>query len=110
MTDVVFMKPNTIFKDKHKPQTSRRISNLRTFKYPKIDYIENKADTTLTTNIYLTPLKRFSLGFSAEASQSNIQSIGFALNPSILMRNVFKGAETLELSRNYFYWSFKRWG
>ncbi|WP_044402482.1 BamA/TamA family outer membrane protein [Lacinutrix sp. Hel_I_90] len=98
LTDVVFMKPNTLFKDKHKPQTSRRISNLRTFKYPKIDYIENEADTTLTTNIYLTPLKRFSLGFSAEASQSNIQRIGFALNPSLLMRNVFKGAETLELS------------
>ena len=46
----------------------------------------------------ITPLKRFSLGFSAEASQSNIQTIGFSLNPSLLMRNVFKGAETLELS------------
>lgn len=98
ITDVVFMKPNTIFKDKNRPLTSRRISNLRTFKYPKIEYVENEIDTTLTTNIYLTPLKRFSLGFSAEASQSNIQSIGFALNPSLLMRNVFKGAETLEIS------------
>ena len=97
LTDAVFIKPNTIFKDKNKPLTSRRISNLKTFKYPKIDYVEN-ADTTLTANIYLTPLKRFSVGFSAEASQSNIQTIGLSLNPSILMRNVFKGAETLELS------------
>ncbi|WP_452222603.1 translocation and assembly module lipoprotein TamL [Lacinutrix chionoecetis] len=97
LTNGIFIRPNSLFKDKDKPLTSRRISNLKTFKYPKIDYIEN-ADTTLTANIYLTPLKRFGLGFSAEASQSNIQAIGFSLNPSILMRNVFNGAETLELS------------
>lgn len=98
LTDAVFIKPKTLFRDKNKSLTSRRISNLKTFKYPKIEYVENTADTTLTANIYLTPLKRFSLGFSAEASQSNIQTIGFSLNPSLLMRNVFKGAETLELS------------
>lgn len=98
LTDAVFIKPKTLFRDKNKSLTSRRISNLKTFKYPKIEYVENIADTTLTANIYLTPLKRFSLGFSAEASQSNIQTIGFSLNPSLLMRNVFKGAETLELS------------
>ena len=97
LTDAVFISPNTIFKDNNRPQTSRRISNLKTFKYPKIDYIENP-DTTLTANIYLTPLKKFGLDLRAEASQSNIQSIGFSLSPSILMRNVFRGAETLELS------------
>lgn len=97
LTDAIFIAPNTIFKDKNRPQTSRRISNLKTFKYPKIDYVEN-ADTTLTANIYLTPLKKFGLDLRAEASQSNIQSIGFSLSPSILMRNVFRGAETLELA------------
>ena len=98
LTDAIFIKPNTLFRDKNKPLTSRRISNLKTFKYPKIDYIVNDADTTLTANIALTPLKKFGLDFRAEASQSNIQTIGFSLNPSVLMRNVFKGAETLELS------------
>ncbi|OIQ18174.1 BamA/TamA family outer membrane protein [Lacinutrix sp. MedPE-SW] len=98
LSDAVFITPNTIFKDKDRPQTSRRISNLKTFKYPKIDYIENTEDTTLTANIYLTPLKKFGLDIRAEASQSNIQSIGFSLSPGILMRNVFRGAETLELS------------
>ena len=97
LTDAIFITPNTVFRDDNRPQTSRRISDLRTFKYPRIDYIENP-DTTLTANIYLTPLKKFSLGFSAEASQSNIQSIGFSLNPSLLMRNIFRGAETLEIS------------
>src|SRR5690606_6658843 len=45
-----------------------------------------------------TPLKKFSLGFSTDASTSNIQTIGFSLNPSLIIRNIFKGAETLELS------------
>lgn len=97
LTNAVFIKPNSIFKDINRPRTSRKLSNLKTFRYPRIDYIENP-DTTLTANIYLTPLKRFSLGFSAEASQSNIQSVGFSLNPSLIIRNLFKGAETLEIS------------
>ena len=97
LTDVVFITPNNIFKDIDRTRSYRHISELRTFKYPVIKYIENP-DTTLTANIYLTPLKKFSLGFSAEVSQSNIQSVGFSLNPSLLIRNIFKGAETLEIS------------
>ncbi|MGB1309303.1 MAG: BamA/TamA family outer membrane protein, partial [Oceanihabitans sp.] len=97
LTNAVFITPNSLFKDKNKTNTYRHLSNLKTFKYPKIEYLENP-DTTLTANIYLTPLKKFKLNFSAEASQSNIQTIGFALNPSLLMRNIFRGAETLELS------------
>ncbi|MEP5340582.1 MAG: BamA/TamA family outer membrane protein [Algibacter sp.] len=97
LTDAVFVNPNTVFKDMDRTLTYRHLSELKTFKYPNIQYIEH-ADTTLTTNIYLTPLKKFSLGFDAEASQSNIQSVGFSLNPSLLIRNIFKGAETFEIS------------
>lgn len=97
ITNAVFISPNTIFKDQARPLTSRLISNLRTFKYPNIEYVENQ-DTTLTANIYLTPLKKFELGISAETFQSNIQTVGFSFNPSLLIRNVFRGAETLELS------------
>lgn len=97
ITDAIFITPNDVFRDKDRSNTFRHINNLQTFKHPSIDYVEN-ADTTLTTNILLTPLKKFGLNFSAEVSQSNIQSIGLAFNPSILMRNVFRGAETLELS------------
>ena len=97
ITDPIFITPNSIFKDKNRPLTSRKISDLKTFKYPRIEYIENP-DTTLTTNIYLNPFKKFTLGFSGEVFQSNIQTVGFTINPSLTMRNVFKGAETLELS------------
>lgn len=97
LTNPLFIKPNSIFKDKNRPLTSRKISDLKTFRYPRIEYVEN-IDTTLTTNIYLNPYQKFSLGFSGEAFQSNIQTVGFTFNPSITMRNLFRGAETLELS------------
>ncbi|MDX1277656.1 BamA/TamA family outer membrane protein [Oceanihabitans sediminis] len=97
LTDAIFITPNNTFRDINRTRTYRHISNLKTFKYPDIEYIENN-DSTLTANIYLTPLKKFNLSFRAEVSQSNIQTVGFSLNPSLLMRNVFRGAETLELS------------
>ncbi|MCH4553627.1 translocation and assembly module lipoprotein TamL [Aestuariibaculum lutulentum] len=97
LTDAIFIQPGSIFKDNDRTLTYRHINGLRTFKYPNIEYIEND-DHTLTDTIRLTPLKKFSLGFSADVSQSNIQTIGFSLNPSLLMRNIFRGAETLEIS------------
>ena len=97
LTDAIFITPNKVFRDKDRSNTFRHINNLQTFKHPSIEYIENP-DTTLTANVLLTPLKKFGLNFSAEVSQSNIQSVGLSFNPSLLMRNVFRGAETLELS------------
>lgn len=97
LTDVVFITPDSTFRDSDRTLSYRHISELRTFKYPNIEYVEN-ADTTLTANVYLTPLKKFGLEFSAEVSQSNIQTIGLSFNPSVLMRNVFGGAETLQLT------------
>ncbi|OEK07421.1 hypothetical protein A8C32_18485 [Flavivirga aquatica] len=97
LTDAIFINPGSIFKDIDRTRTYRHLNELRTFKYPNIEYIENP-DNTLTDTIRLTPLKKFSLGFSADVSQSNIQSVGFSLNPSLLIRNIFRGAETFEIS------------
>ena len=60
--------------------------------------MENEKDTTLTANIYLIPKKKFGLNFNTEVSQSNIQTVGFAFSGGLLIRNVFRGAETLEVS------------
>lgn len=97
LTDAIFITPNTVFRDIDRTRSYRHLSELRTFKYPDINYVE-ETDSTLTANIFLSPLKKFSLGFRAEVSQSNIQSVGFGLNPSLLIRNIFKGAETFEVS------------
>lgn len=97
LTDAVFITPHNIFKDIDRTRTYRHISELRSFKYPEIEYIEHP-DSTLTANVFLTPLKKFSLGFSADVSQSNIQTFGFSLNPSLSIRNIFGGAEIFEIS------------
>lgn len=97
ITDAIFINPGSIFRDIDRTRSYRHISELRTFKYPDINYFENE-DSTLTANIYLTPLKKFGLGFSAEVSKSNIQDVGFSLSPSLLIRNIFRGAETFEIS------------
>lgn len=97
ISDAVFINPGDIFRDIDRTRTYKYFNELRTFKYPNIEYQENP-DNTLSSTIKLTPLKKFSLGFSADVSQSNIQTVGFSLNPSLLIRNVFRGAETFEIS------------
>jgi len=98
ITDAVFITKGDVFRDIDRTRTYRYLSELQAFKYPNIEYIENETDTTLTANIYLSPKKKYELGFSFDVSQSNIQTVGFSFSSGLLIRNVFRGAETLELS------------
>lgn len=97
ITDAVFITPGDTFRDIDKTRTYRHLNELRSFKYPNIEYIENK-DKTLTDTIRLTQLKKFTLDFDGDIFQSNIQSVGFSVNPSLIIRNIFRGAETFEIS------------
>ncbi|KAB1069044.1 BamA/TamA family outer membrane protein [Tamlana haliotis] len=97
IVDAVFIKPGDVFRDEDMINTYRHLKELRTFRYPHIEVTE-RLDNTITDTILLTPLKKFSLGFSTDVSTSNIQTLGFSLNPSLLMRNIFRGAETLEIA------------
>lgn len=97
LTDAMFTNAGTIFKDLDRTRTYRHLNELRTFKYPNIEYYEHE-DNTLTDTIRLTPLKKFNFGFSADVSQSNIQNFGFSLSPSLQIRNIFRGAETFQIS------------
>ena len=98
ITDAVFITKGDVFKDIDRTRTYRFLSELQAFRYPNIEYVENENDTTLTANIYLYPKKKYELGFSFDVSQSNIQTIGFGFSTSLLIRNIFRGAETLEVS------------
>ncbi|MCH7523503.1 MAG: BamA/TamA family outer membrane protein [Bacteroidetes bacterium] len=98
LTDAVFISKGSIFKDIDRTRTYRYLSELKTFKYPNIIYEENENDTTLTANIYLTPRKKYALVYNFDVTQSNIQSIGFSFSTSLIIRNIFRGAETLEAS------------
>jgi hypothetical protein len=79
--------------------TYRYYTNLKNFKYPSINYslIPEKEDQ-LKASIFLTPRERFSLGFDLDFSHSNIQDFGIGLGGGLGIRNVFRGAESLELN------------
>jgi len=101
LSDVIFIKPNSIYKDNDKKLTLTQLNNLKTFKYPDIKYLLDARDSTNTSliaNILLTPLKKFELEYSLDALHNDIQNVGLSLSTSILARNVFRGAENLELA------------
>ena len=99
LTDVVAITPGDVYKESARTLTNQQISNLRTFKYPNINYsYTENTDNQLDANIYLSPRSKFSLGFNSDVSHSNIQDVGISLSTSLITRNVFKGAETLEIA------------
>ena len=98
LTDAVFISKGEIFRDIDRTRTYRYLSELKAFNYPNIEYIENEQDTTLTANIYLSPKKKYDLGFDFDVTQSNIQTVGFSVSTGLIIRNIFRGAETLEIS------------
>ncbi len=98
ITDAVFINKGDTYSDLARSRTSRYLNDLQMFRYPSIDYVENEQDTTLTANIYLEPKKKYQLSFDPEITQSNIQTIGFSFSAGLKIRNVFRGAETLEIS------------
>ncbi|QSS98341.1 BamA/TamA family outer membrane protein [Psychroflexus sp. ALD_RP9] len=99
LSDLIFIEKDQLYSDNQNSKTYNRIYNTRIFKYPNIQYVVDPEDSTkLISNIFLTPKKRFSLNLQTNASQSNIQEFGIGFNGSLLARNLFKNAETLELS------------
>lgn len=98
LTDAIFINKGENYSDLARSRTSRYLNDLQMFRYPSIEYIENESDTTLTANIYLERRKKYQLGLDFDVSQSNIQTIGFSVTPGLKIRNVFRGAETLEIS------------
>lgn len=99
ITDAIFIQAGNVYKDQDRTLTYKHISNLRTFRYPNIQYeYINDSLTDLVTNIYLQPRKKFSLGFDIDITHSNIQDYGFSFSTSLISRNVFRGAETLEIA------------
>ena len=101
ITNSVLITPGEIFRDIDRTRTYNQINNLRAFKYPNIQYEPDDSDPTgksLIANVLLTPRKKYSTNFEFDVSTSTIQDIGIGFGGSFLIRNVFKGAEILELS------------
>lgn len=94
----IAIQKNKPYSDLERNLTYRYFTNLKNFKYPSIVYSLLPQEEALKASIYLTPRERFSLGFDLDFSHSNIQDFGIGLGGGLGIRNVFRGAETLELN------------
>ena len=101
ITDAIFISKGGMYADFRTVLTTRYLNNLKIFNYPTIQYEVDKRDTTaqsLIAKVYLTPRKKYSFGTTLDITHSNIQDFGIGLSVSETIRNVFNGAETLELA------------
>ena len=98
ITDGIFVTKGNYFSDNKTMLTSKYLSNLKVFNYPLIQYIEDRNQKNgLIANIYLSPIKKHTFGFSTDFIHSNIQEFGISGNTFLRIRNVFNGAETFEI-------------
>ena len=100
ITDAIFISKGGYYADFRTVLTTRYLNNLKIFNYPSIQYEVDKRDSTahsLIAKVYLTPRKKYSFGTTFDLTHSNIQDFGVGLSISETIRNVFNGAETLEL-------------
>ncbi len=101
ITDAISITPGKIYKDIDRTLTYNQISDLRIFKYPNISYAEVAKDSTgrlLNSTILLSPRDRFTLGVDFDAYTSTIQQFGISFSGNMIFRNIFRGAEILEIS------------
>lgn len=100
ITDAVFIAKGNLFSDTKTTLTSRALANLRVFNYPSIQYSIDPKDVflnSLSANIYLSTRDKFSFGYNFDFTHSAIQDIGISASTTVSVRNLFHGAETLEI-------------
>ena len=95
---LTYKKFNFYSSGKLKYKTTRALSNLKVFAYPRIQYVEDATGNGLIANIVLTPLKKYNFNIKGDFTQSNIQLFGISGFTGITFRNLFKGAEILDFS------------
>ena len=97
ITDAVFIFKDSLYSDNNYTLTLRSLSNLRVFKYPVIKYVEDSITNTLKANIYLVSVEKYKFKINSDVTYSNIYDLGIAGSSSVSIRNIFRGAETLEI-------------
>ncbi|MGC6422736.1 MAG: BamA/TamA family outer membrane protein [Flavobacteriaceae bacterium] len=98
LADALFIELDSVYSDQERLLTYRYFNDLENFKYPSITFQPLQDSLPLLeTNIILSPKEKFSLGLDFDLSHSNIQFFGLGLGSSAAIRNVFKGAEILQL-------------
>jgi len=97
LANSIFIKPGQVYSDNSIELTRNHLRSLNNFKSIKITNKELD-DRKLETTITLTPQKKYGIGLNTEIIHSNIKQIGLSGGFSFINRNLFKGAESLQIS------------
>ncbi len=97
LANSIFIEPNQVYSDNSVELTRNHLRSLNNFKSIKISQKE-LTNNKLTTNIILTPLKKYSIGLNSEIIHSNIKQVGLSGGFNFINRNLFRGAEIFQLS------------
>ena len=100
LANSVFIESNAPYSDAQRSLTTQAFSNLGVFNYPTINYTVDKNDTIsngLIANINLNSRKRASFNPTIDFTHSNIQQVGIEGSVGTSFRNVFGGAEILDI-------------
>ncbi|MES2864933.1 MAG: BamA/TamA family outer membrane protein [Bacteroidota bacterium] len=98
LTNSIFIEEGQLFSDQDKTLTTRALANLKIFRFPQIQYVEDDSGNGLIANIVLTPLKKYNFNIKGDLTHSNIQQFGISGFTGITFRNVFGGAEILDFA------------
>ncbi|MCB0396733.1 MAG: BamA/TamA family outer membrane protein [Flavobacteriales bacterium] len=99
LTKVLFISKDDLFQEKGVDYTYRRLSALKQFKFINLDFSlpkDSGQKQVLDAHIFLTPIALQSITLETEGTHSG-GNLGIAGNLVYRHRNIFKGAEILEV-------------
>jgi outer membrane translocation and assembly module TamA len=95
----IFFASGDIYKDTLRNLTRNHLKSLKNFKSTNITFTPlNGSDDALKMDLFLAPKEKYTTGFEAEVTHSNIRNIGTSGKFSIVNRNALRGAELLKFS------------
>jgi outer membrane protein insertion porin family len=97
---LVFFKKDEFYNRTDHNKSLNRMVNIGVFQAVKAEFlpIDSFKNNQLDLNIYLTPLKKNSLTFSATGTSKSNNFVGSELKLTQTTRNLFRGAEQLDVS------------
>jgi outer membrane protein insertion porin family len=104
ITNVINVIPDSVYRRINHEYTLSRLMSLKTFKFVNMKFTESKEDSSsLDATIYLTPLLKKSVRFQVEGVSKSNNFVGPGLELMLTNRNIFRGAEMLQLKLNTAY-------
>lgn len=104
ITNVINLKPDSIYRKINHEYTLSHLMGLKTFKYVNIRYQNIRRDSTgLRVSVFLTPLLKKSLRAQVQGVSKSNNFVGPGVELTFTNRNLFRGAEMYQfkLSGSY---------